>query len=113
MKNSTIGLFLVQPVGFHTKFQYPVKMFEYMGNSLPVIASNFPGIARIINKETCGLLVDPTNTEEIAESIVYLLEHSVEAEKMGDNGRKAILGKYNWENEEKKLLNVYDKILQK
>ena len=26
---------------------------------------------------------------------------------MGENGRKAVLEKYNWENEEKKLLEVY------
>ena len=30
---------------------------------------------------------------------------------LGSNGRKAILEKYNWENEEKKLLHLYAQLL--
>jgi len=33
-----------------------------------------------------------------------------EAKQMGGNGKKAVLEKYNWENESKKLLKVYEKI---
>lgn len=31
---------------------------------------------------------------------------------MGENGKKAVLEKYNWENESKKLLKIYKKILR-
>jgi len=31
---------------------------------------------------------------------------------MGKNGRKAVLKKYNWENESKKLLKVYKNLIK-
>ena len=59
----------------------------------------------------CGIPVDPTNPEEIAKAIEYLIEHPEEAKQMGENGRKAVLEKYNWEHEEKKLLRIYEELL--
>ncbi len=52
--------------------------------------------------------MDPLNPEEIANAIKYIFENPEEAKKMGQNGRKAVEQKYNWENEEKKLLEVYN-----
>jgi glycosyltransferase involved in cell wall biosynthesis len=32
------------------------------------------------------------------------------AEQMGKNGRKAVLEQYNWQNENKKLIELYRKL---
>lgn len=90
----------------------PRKMFEYMAASLPVIASNFSLWKEIIEGNKCGICVDPLNPKEIAKAIDYLIEHPQDARRMGENGRKAILEKYNWENESVKLLNLYDKLVR-
>ena len=50
------------------------------------------------------------NPEEIAKAIKYLIENPGVSQKMGENGRKAVLETYNWENEEKKLLKLYYKL---
>ena len=50
--------------------------------------------------------------KEIAEAIGHLIEYPEEA-KMGENGRKAVLEKYNWENESKKLLKIYEELAEK
>jgi len=55
--------------------------------------------------------VDPLNPAQIAEAIDYLVTHPEEAERMGLNGRKAVEIKYNWDTEQKKLLNFYDSII--
>jgi glycosyltransferase involved in cell wall biosynthesis len=89
----------------------PVKMFEYMAASLPVISSNNKLWKSIIDKHQCGICVDPMNPKEIAEAIQYIIEHPKEAEQMGINGKKAVLEIYNWANEEKKLLELYRNIL--
>jgi len=91
----------------------PIKLFEYMAVGIPIIASNFPLWKEIVEKNNCGICVDPTKPEEIAKAIKYLITHPDEAKKMGENGRKAVLEKYNWEKESEKLLNVYKEILDK
>lgn len=85
-----------------------IKLFEYMACGLPVVASNFPGLRKVVKEANCGILVDPTNIDEIAKAITYLLEHSEEAKRMGENGRRAVEEKYNWERMEVKLLEVYE-----
>ena len=43
-------------------------------------------------------------------SIDFLLFNPEIAKKMGENGRKLIEKKYNWEIEERKLLNLYSSL---
>ena len=84
------------------------KLFEYMGVGLPVIVSDFPELKKIVEGNRCGICVNPLEPKEIAKAVEYLIEHPEEAKEMGENGRKAVLEKYNWENESKKLLKVYE-----
>jgi glycosyltransferase involved in cell wall biosynthesis len=89
----------------------PIKLFEYMSVGLPVIASNFPNMRRIVEDAECGLLVDPLNPEKIAEAMGWILDHPDEAKIMGQNGRQAIERKYNWDAEAHKIISLYEKIL--
>ena len=91
-------------------YSQPNKLFEYMAAGLPVIASNYPLWKEIIVDNNCGICVDPLNIQEIADAINYIRSHPMEAQEMGFNGRKAVLNKYNWTNEEKKLFQVYKDI---
>ena len=46
-----------------------------------------------------------------ADAIVYLLTHPEEACIMGENGRQAVLQRYNWDKEGEKLLAFYRQLL--
>lgn len=109
-KKSIGGFVTFLPFENHIKAQ-PNKLFEYMSAGIPVIASNFPLWKEIIEGSNCGICVNPLNPSEIASAIDYIINHPKEAEIMGENGRKAILEKYNWEMESKKLLNIYKSII--
>jgi len=91
---------------------YPIKLFEYMSAGIPVIASDFPLWRDIVDGAGCGLLVNPLDPQAIADSIVYILDHPQEAEKMGKRGRKAVEERYNWLIEEKKLLRLYKNLIK-
>lgn len=104
------GLVLMHPEP-RIQVSYPTKLFEYMSASIPVIVSDFPLWREIVDYAECGLLVNPLDPHEIASSIIYLLENSEEAGAMGKRGRRAVEEKYNWSNEEKKLLSLYENIL--
>jgi len=83
-------------------------MFEYMLAGIPVVASDFQILKDIVNKEKCGLCVDPLDPKAIGEVIEHLARHDEEAKEMGENGKKAVLERYNWGMEEKKLFELYE-----
>lgn len=111
LSSSKVGLVVLHPkINFIDSL--PIKMFEYMAAGIPVIASNFPLWEDIINKNKCGICVDPLNVKEITEAIQWIFDNPEEAKKMGENGRKAVEDKYNWEEESKKLIALYNNILK-
>jgi len=89
----------------------PTKMFEYMSGGLPVIASDFPVYRKIVESADCGLLVDPLNPAAIAEAIVWLMQNPSRAYEMGQNGKRAIADRYNWEREAESLVATYEELL--
>ena len=89
----------------------PVKMFEYMNAGIPVIASDFPLWREIVEQSNCGILVDPLNPEAIAKAIDFIVMNPDKAKEMGLNGQKAVHKMYNWQNEELKMIDFYQEIL--
>jgi glycosyltransferase involved in cell wall biosynthesis len=85
----------------------PHKLFEYMAAGIPVIASDFPLWRKIISQANCGFLVNPQDPAAVARAIEFVLTHPREAAAMGQCGRRAVEALYNWENEERTLLQLY------
>lgn len=105
MKIVNIGISILYPLENHLK-SLPVKHYEYMTCSLPIIISNFSYWKDIF--KGCALFADPYNPKDIAQKILFLLENKNVMKKMGKNGRKLIIEKYNWEEETKRLLEMYE-----
>jgi len=110
LRTGSIGLLAFQPDYYNAYIGLPNKLFDYMLCGLPIVASDFPEIRRVVSDAECGLLVDPANPDAIAGAIIYLMEHPEEAQRMGENGRRAVLEKYNWEEMEGRLLAMYREI---
>lgn len=107
---SIAGLLLFQDNENHYT-SMPNKMFEYMAAGLPVVASDFEYWRNIIENNRCGFCVNYSDVEGIREAIEFLFNNLDDAKQMGLNGRKLIEEKYNWNNEEDKLLSLYSKLL--
>jgi glycosyltransferase involved in cell wall biosynthesis len=84
-----------------------VKLFEFMEAKLPVICTNYRLWKEVVEGNNCGICVDPKNIKEIENAIRYIIDNPEEAEIMGENGRKAVLEKYNWGTQERVLLKLY------
>lgn len=110
---SDVGLMLLQPTPSYVAStgEGSVKLFEYMMAGLPVIVSDFPHLRTLIKGIGCGICVDPSNPAEAAGAARFLFSHPGIRERMGERGRAAAMGKYNWENESGKLIAVYEKAL--
>jgi glycosyltransferase involved in cell wall biosynthesis len=110
-RSADIGLCILQPEPRYIA-AVPVKLFEYMASGLPVIASNFPAISSIIFETKCGIVVDPLSQPSIIAEIIknWWISPSI-PRSIGENGRLAVLSKYNWENQSEKLSMVYHRFL--
>jgi glycosyltransferase involved in cell wall biosynthesis len=103
------GLSVLHPEPNYVNAQ-PVKLYEYMGASIPVIVSDFPVLRRIVEVTRCGLLVDPLDPAAIAAAIEYLWNNPREANEMGERGRLAVETCFNWVHEEEALLGLYNNL---
>jgi len=84
-----------------------LKLFEFMNAGMAVICTDSILWKKIVDKENCGLCVNPYEIDEIANAIQYLVDNPKIAIEMGVNGKKAIYREYNWESQEKILIELY------
>ena len=87
------------------------KMFEYMNYGLPFICTDFRLWKQIVEQEEkCGICVNPYSIEELTNAIQYMIDHPEERKQMGENARHAAEKTYNWECQEKLLVDFYNKL---
>lgn len=72
----------------------------------PVIGGKSGGQPDAIEDGYSGLLVNPNDEYEIANTIIKLLESPELAEKLGQQGRQRVLEKFRWDEEAKKIINL-------
>lgn len=95
---------------YYSADTFPIKVLEYMAAGRPVITNTSPMMKQTVGAKQYGICVDPDKPRQIADAIKYFLNNPDEAHRMGENGRKAVLERYNWIEEEKKLINLYENI---
>jgi glycosyltransferase involved in cell wall biosynthesis len=92
------------------KFVMGNKLFESMMCGIPIITNVAP---EIVSETGCGIIVEYDNAEQIKGTIIKLRDDPKLRKILGENGRKAFLEKYNWKIMEKRLYNIYDRLLNK
>jgi len=88
----------------------PNKLFEAMMCAKPIIVSDETAMANIVRKEKCGLVVK-YNDEDVRRAIIQLRDNPLLREELGRNGRRAYEQKYSWDFMKKKLLILYNQLI--
>ena len=110
--NSKIGLVtLLNSPTF--QISMPIKIFEYMAFGLPIIGSDFGHIKEYIEKENCGITVNPESVKDISNAMIQLLTDKKMYKLCSENGRFATLKKYKWEFEFERLIGFYKRELNR
>ena len=108
--NSKLGIVTLHPTKTYLP-SIPVKIFEYMAAGLPIVCSNFDFWEELIFKKyKCAVQVDPLSSSEIAGAVEHLMYNDIVSKKMIEEGIRAIKETFNWNIEEKKLYDVYNRI---
>jgi glycosyltransferase involved in cell wall biosynthesis len=91
---------------------------EMMMHELPIVATVTSGLNEAIDN-VCGLKIPinirPDNVEIdtvlLSEKILYLPHYPIEAQQMGQNGRKRYLDNYSSEIFRENILQAYEKLV--
>lgn len=107
--NMGIGLCIIKRMK-NSEWSYPTKMFEYMSVGLPVITSDFELYRSVVERNHCGVCVDPEQPEQLAAQIVELADNPQRRLEMAINGVRAVESDYTWKSQERKLLALYERL---
>ncbi|MFN3944304.1 MAG: glycosyltransferase [Allosphingosinicella sp.] len=108
---SDIGLVLFQPGPRNHERALPHKMFDYMMAQNALIAPAFAvEVAEIVRWSDAGLLVDPSDAGAVAAAIRTLAADPERRRAYGASGRRAVLERYNWDAEARKLVAMYSEL---
>ncbi|MEJ2691075.1 MAG: glycosyltransferase, partial [Deltaproteobacteria bacterium] len=102
------GGVLVNPA-LHEPFG--ITIIEAAASGVPVVATNNGGPEEILGACRCGLLIDPRDTQVIAESCKRILSDPKLWRQFSESGARAARKLYSWESAAKKELRIFQEII--
>ncbi|MFC2066083.1 glycosyltransferase family 4 protein [Chloroflexota bacterium] len=106
-KASDISMVLLYPIPNYV-VSLPTKLFESLAVGTPVLAANLDYLNGVVTKHGFGLCADPKDPEDIAAKLNTLISDKQARLRMGQNGLRAIQGEFNWDESEKRLIELYE-----
>jgi glycosyltransferase involved in cell wall biosynthesis len=89
-----------------------ISALEAMGSGSPLIASAVGGLKEIVSHEKDGLLVEERNVDQLAQAMIYLLDHPEVGQKLAEHARRKIEDEYSHLAAAKKYEEIYLAALQ-
>jgi glycosyltransferase involved in cell wall biosynthesis len=89
------------------------KLFEGMMLGKPVIVARNTNMDRIVERESCGLVVDYGDEAELEKALSRLVEDQELRDRLGANSRRAYMEIYSWAKMASRLAGLYQMILVK
>ncbi|VBB43075.1 Glycosyl transferase group 1 [uncultured Paludibacter sp.] len=99
--SADLGLCLLENKGLSYYYSLPNRIFDYIHAEIPVLATDFPEIRNIVEKNKIGILINHYEPEYLAEAINKILLEEFDTSHFSDLAKELC-----WENEEKKLMEI-------
>ena len=104
-----IGINLVENNGLNNYLSLANKFFDYVHAAIPQLCVDYPAYAEINGKYCVATLTNDTNPENLALLLNNLLDNEVLYRELKSNCITA-REYYNWQNEQKVLIQFYRKL---
>ncbi|MEP7232392.1 MAG: glycosyltransferase [Ginsengibacter sp.] len=108
-KEATIGITLFDDKALSNYYSLANRFFDYIQAGIPQLCVNYPAYEEINKEFEVALLIDDLSSANIARQLNKLLEDKSLYAHLQQNCLRA-RDVYNWQNEEKKLIEFYNKI---
>jgi len=89
-----------------SRYSSPLKLFEYLGAGLPIVASNLGSIQEILTEPDNCVFFMPGDEMDLARRIDQLLQDATLRSKMSQENRQ-LAEKYSWHNRAVCLVNLF------
>ncbi len=87
---------------------FGITPLEASSTGLPIVATRSGGLIETVKDGVSGILIDEKNTEDMANSILFLINNNEAALKMGMSGRQIVLDKYSISSSADRILSIID-----
>jgi glycosyltransferase involved in cell wall biosynthesis len=91
----------------NNRLTIPNRLFEYMYSGVAVIGEFFPEVKKVIQDSDCGVVVDSSDPESIAQGIIKIFSDYTRLKHYQSNAQRAIIETYSFERELKRLIQFY------
>lgn len=94
-------------------YALPNKFFSYLNNGIPVVVNKCHEMEEFIRTHHCGLVINKTKATaaDYAKAFLYLNENKEMLKQMSANARSVMERLYKWENMEKRLMVIYESLI--
>ena len=89
----------------------PMCLLEAMAASKPIVASAVGSVPKVICPEETGLLVEPGNAEQLADSILRLLRDYEFSRSLGSAARELVIKRHSAQGMAQKYHDIYKQVL--
>jgi glycosyltransferase involved in cell wall biosynthesis len=104
--SADLGISLEENLGLNYYYALPNKLFDYIQAHVPVLVSDFPEMRAIVNKYNIGFSTNETDPEKLAFIIENIFKDQYRYNQWKMNLKQAAV-ELCWENEEKKLIELF------
>lgn len=104
-----LGITVDKPISENYIYSFPNKVFDYVHAGVPVLASRLQEVERIMNLYGIGTFVESYDPKHIAERIQWVHDNPESYAQWHENLKRAAQ-EINWEQQEKVLLSIYQRI---
>ena len=109
VKHYNLGDIFILP-SINSSEAFGIVLIEAMACGKPVIATNLKGVRSVVDSGVNGMLVEPKNSQDIADKINLLLGNLETYSRFSRNCLETIAAKYRWATITDKLEEVYAKL---
>lgn len=103
--SASLGVCLLENKGLSYYYALPNRIFAFLHAGVPVLATDFPEIRKIVEKYRTGILISENKPEIIAAKINEVLSSLFPTDHFAE-----LAAKFCWEKEEKVIIDIFNKI---
>jgi glycosyltransferase involved in cell wall biosynthesis len=108
--SADLGISLLDNLGLNYYYSLPNRIFDFVQAGVPVLATDFPEIRLVVEQYGIGELITDYSPKNLAQTIQSTLSHweqKTDKREIFDRAKKELC----WENEEKTILNLFNKVV--